>query len=206
MLVVGGGEVAYRKVQGILQNGAQIVVVSPTLSTSMQTLWRTETIQWVQRKFRETDVEGAFLIFAATNNSAVNEKIAASCSAEQLINICDNPNKSSFHVPAVHQHSYLTVAVSTNGISPLLAKKIRDEIAAQYDDYLEDYFEFLLVVRQQITQGPYSQVEKRAYLNEVLDARYKQSVEARNEFKARLSLHTSTMEEVLIVDNQYNIN
>ena len=182
VLVVGGGNVAFRKISGILRRGAQVVVVSPQLNKSMQQLWRTENIQWVQKEFEVSDVDGAFLVFAATDCSKVNERVASSCSQEQLVNICNDGEASSFHTPAVYERSYLTVAVSTNGVSPGLAKRIRNEIAEQYDDLLDDYFEFLQTVRQIVKSGPFTAEEKRGYLSEVLDARFRESVEARDAF------------------------
>jgi len=182
VVVVGGGTVAHRKINGILRKGAQIVVVSPQLNESMQELWRTENIQWVQKRFDVSDVDGAFLVFAATDQADVNEFVARSCSSEQLLNICNDGEASSFHTPAVHQRSYLTIAVSTNGVSPGLAKRIRDEIAEHYDDLLDDYFEFLQTVRQIVKSGPFTAEEKRGYLSEVLDVRFRESVEARDAF------------------------
>lgn len=197
VLVVGGGAVAFRKISGILQKGAQIVVVSPQLNKSMQQLWRTENIQWVQREFEVSDVEGAFLVFAATDNSVVNALVASSCSQEQLLNICDDGETSSFHTPAVYQRSYLTVAVSTNGVSPGLAKRIRNEIAEQYDDLLDDYFEFLQTVRQIVKSGPFTAEEKRGFLTEVLDVRFRESVDARDTFLKTMDVSLVTSEKSL---------
>ena len=188
VLVVGGGAVAFRKINGILRKGAQIVVVSPQLNESMQELWRTENIQWVQKEFEASDVDGAFIVFAATDCSKVNELVASSCSQEQLVNICDDGEASSFHTPAVYERSYLTVAVSTNGVSPGLAKRIRNEIAEQYEDLLDDYFEFLQTVRQIVKSGPFTAEEKRRLLMEVLDVRFRESVEARDLFMNSLAV------------------
>ena len=165
-----------------MHKGAQIVVVSPQLNTNMQELWRTETIEWIQRKFQQSDVDGAFLVFAATNSKEVNAFVVSSCRPEQFVNICDDSNASSFHVPAVYQRSHLTVAVSTNGVSPLLAKKVRDDIAKEYDHLNDDYFLFIQKVRHIVKSGSYTSEEKRSYLLEVLDERYEESLEAREQF------------------------
>ena len=182
VVVVGGGSVAYRKICGLLQKGAQIVVVSPQLNTNMQELWRTENIEWQQRAFQQSDVDGAFLVFAATNSREVNAFVASSCRPEQIVNICDDGNASSFYVPAVYQRSHLTVAVSTNGVSPLLAKKIRNDISEQYDCLTDDYFVFLQKVRHIVKNGSFTALEKRSYLLEALDERYEESLEARDQF------------------------
>ena len=182
VVVVGGGSVAYRKIRGLLQKGAQIVVVSPQLNANMQELWRTENIEWLQRTFQQSDVDGALLVFAATNSKEVNAFVASSCRPEQFVNICDDGNASTFHVPAVYQRSHLTVAVSTNGVSPLLAKKVRDDIAKEYDHLNDDYFLFIQKVRHIVKSGSYTSAEKRSYLLEVLDERYEESLEARNQF------------------------
>ncbi len=187
VVVVGGGSVAYRKIRGLLQKGAQIVVVSPQLNTNMQELWRTENIEWLQRAFQQSDVDGAFLVFAATNSKEVNAFVASSCRPEQIVNICDDSNASSFHVPAVYQRSHLTIAVSTDGISPLLAKKVRDDVSKQYDNLTDDYFIFLQKVRHIVKNGPFTALEKRNHLLEALNERYEESLGARSEFINKLN-------------------
>lgn len=196
VLVVGGGSIAFRKISSILHKGAQIIVVSPQLNESMQRLWRTENIQWVQREFQENDVDGAFLVFAATNKATVNSIVVSSCKREQLVNNCDDGETSVFHVPAMHQRSHLTIAVSTNGVSPSLAKKIRDEIAEHYDDLLDDYFDFLQTVRQIVKNGPFTQEEKRVYLTEVLDERFRKSVDERDVFLKNIQFAFTVSERV----------
>jgi len=193
VVVVGGGTVACRKVLPVLQQGAHVVVVSPKLNEDLERLWLSEQINWVKRPFQKEDVEGAFLVFAATNDSLINKEVADSCGPYQLINIVDNPKRSTFHVPAIHQQSHLTIAVSTNGISPLLAKKIRDEIAVHYDVQMDYYFEFLLAVRHYVKDAPLEMEQKRAILSEALSDIYKEDAEARSYFLQQMKLSVESI-------------
>ena len=192
IVIVGGGKIAYRKVSGLLQKGAQIVVISPTLNEEMQQLLRTETIQWQRKPFEASDVQDAFIVFAATNIPTVNEYVVASCSSNQLVNRCDHAQNSSFYVPAVYQNNDLTIAVNTNGVSPLLAKKIRDEAAAKYEYLTERYFLFLKKVRMQLKQLGLSAEQKNAYLQEVLDEKYATNPALQQQFLEQLMFNHCT--------------
>lgn len=188
VVVVGGGTIAYRKVLPILQQGAHVVVVSPTLNVDLKLLWRSEQINWINRPFKKEDVQAAFLVFAATNDYQVNKEVANSCEPYQLLNIVDDPKRSTFHVPAIHQQSHLTIAVSTNGISPTLAKKIRDEIAVHYDEQLDHYFDFLRAVRHYVKDSPLEAEQRRIILSKALADIYKENEEERAIFLNEIAL------------------
>lgn len=129
-LVIGGGPVGERKVQGLLAAGAQVRLVSPEATPLLQSWAASGHIEWLQRPYQAGDVAGARLVYAATNQRAVNARIAEEARERGLLcNVADQPEEGNFHVPAVHRQEGLVVAVSSTGESPVRAKQVRDNIA-----------------------------------------------------------------------------
>jgi precorrin-2 dehydrogenase / sirohydrochlorin ferrochelatase len=150
VVVIGGGRVAERKVAGLLGTGSLITVISPQATDKLKGLAGSGLIEWLERSFSKEDIEGAFLIFAATNDNVLNQSIKMAASEQQLVNIADDPEGSNFHVPSHIQRGRLSIAVSTGGASPTLARKIREQLEHQFDDQFEEYLEFLFSARQRI--------------------------------------------------------
>jgi precorrin-2 dehydrogenase / sirohydrochlorin ferrochelatase len=150
VVVIGGGRVAERKVTGLLGTGSLITVISPQATDKLKGLAGSGLIEWLERSFSKEDIEGAFLIFAATNDNVLNQSIKMAASEQQLVNIADDPEGSNFHVPSHIQRGRLSIAVSTGGASPTLARKIREQLEHQFDDQFEEYLEFLFSARQRI--------------------------------------------------------
>lgn len=171
-VIVGGGKIAYRRTMTLLAEEAHIVIVSPELLPELAALVEQKRVGWLPRAFEKQDVHDTFLVVAATNKREVNEAVAHSCSANQLINIADDPGNSSFYFPAVGKRGLLTVAVGTEGASPILAKNIRDEIMSQFDESYESYISFVKISREKILSLRVGEVEKRQLLTEIVDKKY----------------------------------
>ena len=137
VLVVGGGAVAERKVDGLLQVGALPTVVSPTLTERLEAWARESRIRWIDRSYRHGDVAGHALVFVATDDGAVNAEAAGEARARGIwVNAADDPPHCEFTLPSVLRRGELTVAVSTGGTSPALARAIREELESYFtDDY-----------------------------------------------------------------------
>jgi hydroxymethylbilane synthase len=134
VLVVGGGAVAERKVRGLLEAEAAVVVVSPELSRPLAEFAANGTIEWVARRFAASDLAGTFLAFAATDDDAVNAAVAeAARAAGVLVNDASDAGRGDFATPAVHRSGSLTVSVDSGGLSPSFTRRIRDELALQFD-------------------------------------------------------------------------
>lgn len=130
-VVVGGGVVGERKVRSLLAAGAPVRLISPTATDQLQAWAADNQFVWERRPFREGDLDGAALVFAATNVRAVNGKIAqAACDRGLLVNVADAPAEGNFHSPAVHRSGDLIVSVSTISGRPRQATTARDKIAA----------------------------------------------------------------------------
>lgn len=129
-MVVGGGTVAARKVDGLLAAGAAVAVVAPELAAALAERVRAGEIEHRARRFRPGDLDGAFLAIAATGDEAVNRAVAAEAERRcVLVNVVDAPALCTFIAPAVLERGELQVAVSTSGAVPSLAAGVRDRVA-----------------------------------------------------------------------------
>jgi precorrin-2 dehydrogenase/sirohydrochlorin ferrochelatase len=130
-VVIGGGQVAERKVQGLLQGGAEVTVISPRLSSTLAHLAQTGHIRAILRCYLPGDLAGARLAIAATNDAAVNAAVAEeACQLGCLINVVDDPQRCTFYVPAVIRRGEVAVSVSTAAASPALARYLRRQLEA----------------------------------------------------------------------------
>ncbi|MEN1935486.1 NAD(P)-binding protein [Paenibacillus sp. 102] len=186
VVVIGGGKVASFKIAPLLKEGANIVVVSRELDASLVKLVESKQILWFQKDYEKSDLEGAFLVVAATSDSKLNESIAKDTSLNQLVNVITNPESGNVHFPAAVHRGKLNVAVSTGGASPKLAKKIRDDIAAKYDEVYEDYLDFLYEVRMKVKKLSLEKRKQNSLLQEVLKSEYIQDQQKREKFLQEL--------------------
>lgn len=125
-LVIGGGQVALRKIENLLEYEAVITVVSPRVEKGIETKAQHGLITWHKRNFAEDDLNGAFLVFIATDDRSVNHYIGQLCNRQGiLVNAVDDPPNCDFYVPSVIRRGSLVVSVSTEGKSPLYAQKLR---------------------------------------------------------------------------------
>ncbi|MDN5363838.1 MAG: precorrin-2 dehydrogenase [Eubacteriales bacterium] len=150
-LVVGGGQVALRKVKSLLQAGGLVTVVSPELHPELVALQRQVAIRCYPESYREEflDEKPYFLAVAATNSREINRRVAEDCRKRRiLVNVVDDPASCDFILPAVFQQGKVTVAVSTGGSSPVLARLVRDRIAGLLGPGLDAALSILSVYRQ----------------------------------------------------------
>lgn len=126
-VVVGGGEVAMRRVSALLEAGGRVVVIAPKIGQPLLN----QGVEIHERAYRKGDLAGAFLVVVATDDPEVNEAIASEAAeAGVLVNRADQPTRGDFVVPAHAHHGPVTLAVSTAGISAAAAGAIRRELSA----------------------------------------------------------------------------
>jgi precorrin-2 dehydrogenase/sirohydrochlorin ferrochelatase len=140
-LVVGGGTVAERKVTLLLECGADVEVVSPATTARLGALAASGAMRVRRRPVRPSDLSDAFLVVVATDDPQVNREVAERVrTTGGLVNVADDPEACSFLVPSVLRRGDLTIAISTGGGSPALAKKLRQRmeqtIGPEYEAYL----------------------------------------------------------------------
>jgi siroheme synthase-like protein len=125
ILVVGAGRVALRKVKGLLESGARVTVVAPAWESEFEEL----PVRMVRRRFRASDLAGAMLVFAATDDRLANHRIGIAAKGKGVFaNIADCAEECDFVVPARVQRGSLQIAVSTGGESPRLAAELRKKL------------------------------------------------------------------------------
>ncbi len=125
-LMVGGGEVAARKVQLLLRSGANVEVIAPELGTTLQLLHQEGKINWQQGEFDPKQVNDQVLLYAATSDETVNQQVFEAAKAHNIpVNVVDNPALCTFITPSIIDRSPVVAAVSTGGASPVLARQVR---------------------------------------------------------------------------------
>jgi precorrin-2 dehydrogenase/sirohydrochlorin ferrochelatase len=136
-LVVGGGAVAEAKVTGLLAAGARVTVVAPDLTSALEELLQQGTLLHHARDYQEADLEGCAACFVATDDGAINARVASECRNRGIwVNAADDPANCDFILPSVVRQGDVVLAASTGGASPALARRLREELTAFLDsDY-----------------------------------------------------------------------
>ncbi len=148
-LVVGGGDVAYRKVRILLKFNARIKLVSPRVTKSLIRLAEAGRIAIITRGYLTEDLEGTALVFAATDLAEINAKIKADAGERNIpVNVVDNPQLCDFIVPSIVKKGPISIAISTSGTLPSLSKKLRKLITTQITDDYVRYAEILGRIRR----------------------------------------------------------
>lgn len=171
-VVVGGGRVAFRKVRNLVDAKAEVTVISPELTGELQGLMSEGEMTWINREFQEGDLEGAMVVIAATDQPEINQRVLEDATDHQLVNVVDDPKSGNFQVPASLKRGRLTIAVSTDGASPFLAKKIRDDIGEPYPESFDHYLEFLEDCREQVKQTELSPMFRKKILQQLVDPEF----------------------------------
>jgi precorrin-2 dehydrogenase/sirohydrochlorin ferrochelatase len=128
-VVIGGGKVAERKIRNILLYGGKVKVIGPELTKPLSQMVRRRGINYRQGEYHAGVLEGAFLAYAATSDRKVNAQVAKDATRLGiLVNVCDSAGESTFILPAVLRKKGVTIAVSTDGLSPAKSVRIRDRL------------------------------------------------------------------------------
>jgi precorrin-2 dehydrogenase len=169
-LVIGGGDVASRKVDSLLSCGAVILVISPEAGEKIVALDQEGLLQWRQRKYMAGDLQGAKLVFAATDNRETQEQIVAEANdAGILVNVITSPDACTFQVPASFRRGGLLITVATGGGSPALAARIRKDLEAAYGPEYGLLVGLMADVRRQIVDSTDAPNEHKRIFEKLLD-------------------------------------
>jgi len=167
--VVGGGRVAQRKVKGLLACEAQLTVISPELTDELQAMWGRQEITWQERSYQDGDLQGAFLVIAATDDAKVQEMVHQEAEARNIIlNVADVPDKCSFILPALIKRGDLTIAVSTAGKSPAMAKTLRQHLEQELGIEYAVLVDVLGLTRPEVLARGRSQKENEDVFNRII--------------------------------------
>lgn len=194
VLIAGGGTVAYRKVLSMLEFGACVTVVSPELCDELVRLYEdmsgaydtenkdspemaetaatcvgADRLTIVRRRIEPCDIDGAFVVIMATDDSAVNHEIAELCKERNiLVNVVDVKADCGFYFPAILRDGDVVIGVSTGGQSPMLAGAIKRDIAGTLKKNYGEIAERLGAVREQIKSEYASEEERKAAFAEIM--------------------------------------
>ncbi len=167
-LVVGAGAVAEGKIRSLLQAGASVQVVAPEAVWQVKK-WAWEgTIGWIARRFQPQDLDGAFLVIAATSSPELNAQVFKEAKEKKaLCNSVDDPEHCDFYYPAVVNRGDLQIAISTNGRSPALAQRLRQELEEQFGPEYEAWVKELGQAREELTAKKVALEPRRKLLHEL---------------------------------------
>jgi siroheme synthase-like protein len=130
-LVVGAGSIAAPKIASLLRAGGMVTVVAPTARPQLQDAARDGQFIWRERQFVDSDLDGMFLVVAATDLKAVNHRVSEAARARNVLcNSVDDPPDCDFFYPSVVKRGDLQIAISTAGKSPALSQRLREELDA----------------------------------------------------------------------------
>lgn len=150
-LVVGGGNVALRKIRSLTNCGASIRVISPMVNPEIFAMARKKKLEWLERGYAEGDLQGVFLAFAATNDQHAQELVRQDATTYSvLLNCVDDPQGSHFHVPAHFRRGKMLLTVSTEGGSPALSKMIRQQLEETIVDEYEAVVDLMAMIRLEV--------------------------------------------------------
>ena len=152
-VVIGGGKIGEEKVRKLLECGAKVLVISPEVTDGVRGIVAGggEKVDWVQREYQRGDLKDAFIAIAATDDTRVNTQIAEEAEERNvLLNVVDVTHLCTFIAPAVARRGDVTIAVSTGGASPALARKFREELSASTLLEYADLAPLLSVARSEL--------------------------------------------------------
>lgn len=196
-LIVGGGAVAERKIMKLLAAGATIHVIAPELTSKLQSLYGINSISWRSGVFDESDIDKKtainpsfpFLIVAATNDREVNARLASIANNLKIpVSVSDDAEKSTFIFPSIIERKPVTIAISTDGNSPALAKKLRSNLSAHIPKNLGKLARFTQRNRARVKNNIFEFEKRQKLWHEVIDGNIGDMVLNGHEAKAKRAI------------------
>ncbi|MGM0939953.1 MAG: NAD(P)-binding protein [Bacillota bacterium] len=172
VVIVGGGTIAERRINTIIESGAHITVISPMINKAIRTAWEAGFLTWKQKTFEATDIQQAVLVVAATDDQLVNQFVSMSAPAECLVNNASDAKASHVHFPAYLKQGRLSISISTNEASPALSSKIKKELERIYNKDYEGYVDFLYQSRQLLKQSTVDKQRQKKLLQSLVSEEF----------------------------------
>jgi siroheme synthase-like protein len=150
VVIVGGGQIAFRKAQALLEAKCRLVVVTKEVCNDLETLCSQSNSELILGSYQADYLDEALLVVAATSHGPLNEQIYQDCQTRQILcNIVDQPDLCDFYVPALVTRGSLQIAVSTQGASPAFASHVRQTLEQLYTEKHSEFLELLRWAREQ---------------------------------------------------------
>ncbi|HSN93035.1 MAG TPA: bifunctional precorrin-2 dehydrogenase/sirohydrochlorin ferrochelatase, partial [Anaeromyxobacteraceae bacterium] len=151
VLVVGGGEVALRKVEGLLDEGARPTVVAPEVVPEIEELERRGEVRLRRRSYRAGDMAGFALVFAATDDRAANARVSAEAQGGGIwVNVADDPELCTFHLPARVRRGALQLAIASEGGAPFVVRRLRQMLERRIGPEWSEWMDAAARFRQRV--------------------------------------------------------
>jgi precorrin-2 dehydrogenase/sirohydrochlorin ferrochelatase len=167
VLVVGAGSVGKAKIESLLATGALVRVIAPKATPRVREWARDGRIDWEAREYAPSDFAGVFLVIAATSSPALHDEIYAEArSRGVLCNAVDEPERCDFYFPAVVRRGELQIAISTGGLSPALAQRLRKELEQQFGPEWEEWVTQLGRTRDELRSIPMPPDQRKRLLHQ----------------------------------------
>jgi len=171
VLIVGGGKVAQRKVETLLECGAIIQLVARELTPALEKFKAQQRVAHLAMEFQDAQLKDVFMVIAATDDAALNQKVSKAARARGLlVNAVDQPADCNFIVPAVLRRGGLQIAVSTSGQSPALAKKIREVLEREFGEEYELLINLMGRIRSAVLNQGFSQETNQRIFEQLADS------------------------------------
>lgn len=168
-IVVGGGDVAERKAERLLSFGARVTVIGKALTPLLETMKRDGRIEHINADYDGTFISDAFMVIGATDREDVNARISRDGRHTGiLVNIVDDPGRCDFILPSIMQRGDLSIAVSTGGKSPALAKKLREDLETLYGPEYKVLLDVLGNLREKVAARGHSSDENKKLFEAVV--------------------------------------
>ncbi|MFC1534088.1 bifunctional precorrin-2 dehydrogenase/sirohydrochlorin ferrochelatase [Thermodesulfobacteriota bacterium] len=175
--VIGGGTVAQRKIETLLECSAVVHLISRELTPTLQRYIEEGRIKLISSELQENDLQDVFLVIAATDDSSLNRRISEMAKKRGiLVNVVDQPSDCNFIVPSVIKRGDLLIAISTSGKSPALAKRIKEKLTGQFGSEYESFLLLMGRLRKKILSKGLSQDENRRIFHELVDSPILESI------------------------------
>lgn len=172
-VVVGGGKVAARKARALAESGAGVLVISPELCPALRCMVEEGRVRWEARPYREGDLRGARIAFAASDSRLVNAAVASEARGLGIeVNVADSAPESSFTVPASLVRGEMVISVGTGGGSPALARLVRDSLAEIIGPEYGGLLEVASELRRAVQSGVQDEEERLRLLNTLTEEMY----------------------------------
>ncbi|MCE5271878.1 bifunctional precorrin-2 dehydrogenase/sirohydrochlorin ferrochelatase [bacterium] len=168
--VVGAGKVARRKIEGLLEAGARLEVISPAAVPEVESLAAQGKIAWVRRAYHDGDLEGAFLVIGATPDRAVNAAVFREAESRHiLVNVVDDPQYCNFILASVLRRGDFQLAVSTGGASPVLSRKVRERLESLFPEHYTRVTAVLSALRERVKTELPEESQRRRFWESFID-------------------------------------
>jgi len=188
-VVIGGGNVAYRKVLSLLECGGRVRLVSDSVIPGLEKLVHEQKLEYHSREFSDGDLSGAFMVIGATDNPKVNALVYKIASSKGLlVNIIDSPDECNFIVPSVVRSGDLCISVSTGGKSPALAKKTRKKLQDEFGDEYGVFLAMMGEMRPKVIENNQNLAKRMELFSDVVESDIMELIKSGEVEEARMKM------------------